>query len=122
MTILYNKSKELTKRIILRKKQTPEETKLWEKLRRGNLGVKFKRQYSVGAYVLDFYSPIHKLAVELDGSQHFTKDGKEYDKERTECLEVLKIRVLRFKNNEVNDNIDTVINKIISELNSFPSH
>ena len=116
MTILYNKSKTLGKRLFLRRNETPQEIILWSHLRRGNLGSKFKRQYSVGPYVLDFYSPIHKLAVEIDGSQHI--ENQEYDKERSEYLLVLGIKVIRFWNNEVNANIDGVIQKIRSELNS----
>ena len=118
MTLLYNKSKHLVKRILLRVNQTPQESMLWARLRRGQLGYKFKRQYSVGPYVLDFYSPTKKLAIEIDGSQHL--ENKEYDQERTSYLSVLGIRVLRFWNNEVNVNINGVVYQIINELN-FPS-
>ena len=118
MTILYNKSKHLIKRILLRKNQTPQESILWARLRRSQLRCKFKRQYSVGPYVLDFYAPIKKLAIEIDGSQHL--ENKEYDKERTSYLSVLGIRVLRFWNNEINANIDGVVNKIVSELIPSP--
>lgn len=114
MTILYNKSRTLEKRKLLRKNQTPQEIILWAYLRRNKLGIKFKRQYSVGSYVLDFYSPRNKLAIEIDGSQHL--DNKSYDEERSKYLEVLGIRVIRFWNNEINTNIDGVINKIINEL------
>jgi very-short-patch-repair endonuclease len=116
MTIIYNKSKHLAKRIFLRRKQTPQEILLWAQLRRGQLDFKFKRQYSVGPYVLDFYSPTKKLAIEIDGSQHL--ENKEYDKECTNYLSVLGIKVLRFWNNEININMKGVIEKIISELNS----
>lgn len=118
MTILYNKSKNLGKRILLRRNQTPQEIILWSKLRRGNLGLKFKRQYSVGPYILDFYCPQKKLAIEIDGSQHL--DNKDYDRERTNYLNFLNIKVLRFWNNEINANINGVILKIVSELDSLP--
>ncbi len=118
MTILYNKSKSLTKRLFLRRNQTPQEIILWSKLRRGNLDLKFKRQFSVGPYVLDFYCPQKKLAIEIDGSQHL--ENKEYDTERTEYLSILGIKVLRFWNNEINANIDGVVVKIINELDSLP--
>ena len=114
MTILYNKTKNLEKRKSLRKNQTPQEIILWGHLRRNKFGVKFKRQYSVGSYILDFYSPKNKLAIEIDGSQHI--ENKEYDEERSKYLEVLGIKVIRFWNNEVNNNLDGVITKIISEL------
>jgi len=115
MTIIYNKIKNLEKRKLLRKNQTPQEIILWAHLRRNKYGCKFKRQYSVGSYILDFYSPKNKLAIEIDGSQHL--QNKEYDKERSEYLLTLGIRVIRFWNNEINLNIDGVINKIISEVN-----
>jgi len=118
MTILYNKSKTLEKRKSLRRNQTPQENILWAHLRRNKYEVKFKRQYSVGPYVLDFYSPRNKLAIEIDGSQHI--ENKEYDNERSRYLLILGIKVIRFWNNEINVNIDGVINKIISELNSLP--
>jgi len=114
MTILYNKTKTLNKRKLLRINQTPQETILWSHLRRNKYGIKFKRQYSVGSYVLDFYSPRNKLAIEIDGSQHF--ENKEYDDERSKYLLVLGIKVIRFWNNEINVNIDGVISKILSEL------
>jgi very-short-patch-repair endonuclease len=114
MTVFYNKTKNLTKRILLRQSQTKEEAMLWDKVRNNKLGFKIKRQYSVGPYVLDFYCPIKKLAIELDGSQHL--EEKEYDVERSDYLSVFGIKVIRFWNNEVNVNIEGVISKIIGEL------
>lgn len=119
MTILYNKSKNLPKRISLRRSQTPQEVILWARLRRNQLGFKCKRQYSVGPYVLDFYFPLKKLAIEIDGSQHI--ENKDYDIERTEYLSVLGIKVLRFWNNEVNNNIHGVVDSIMRELDFSPS-
>lgn len=115
MTLFYNKSKNLTKRILLRKSQTPQEVILWSKLRNNQLGFKFKRQYSVGPYVLDFYCPLKKLVIEVDGSHHI--ENKEYDLERSNYLSIFGIKVIRFWNNEINTNIDGVILKIINELN-----
>ncbi|KKR43330.1 MAG: hypothetical protein UU10_C0019G0009 [Parcubacteria group bacterium GW2011_GWF1_40_6] len=116
MTVFYNKTKNLTKRVLLRRSQTKEEEILWGKLRNNQLGLKIKRQYSVGPYVLDFYCPLKKLAIEIDGSQHI--ENKEYDIERSDYLSVFGIKVIRFWNNEVNVNIDSVLKKIINELNS----
>ena len=101
MTILRNKSKLLPRRRELRKSQTKQEEILWRNIRNRKLGVKFKRQYSIGGYVLDFYCPEIKLVIELDGKQHFEKRKFLYDKERTEYLEVLDCKVLRFKNTEI---------------------
>jgi very-short-patch-repair endonuclease len=116
MTVFYNKTKNLTKRVLLRQSQTPQEIILWDKLRNNKLGFKIKRQYSVGPYVLDFYCPFKKLAIEIDGSQHV--ENKEYDIERSDYLSVFGIKIIRFWNNEINASIDDVINKIISELNN----
>ena len=96
----------------LRKNQTPQEVLLWARVRKNQLGFKFKRQHSVGPYILDFYSPEKRLAVELDGSQHL--DNKEYDEERNSYLLGHEIKTLRFWNNEVNKNIEGVLQKIIS--------
>ena len=100
----------------LRKTSTPEEKILWSKLRNNQLGFKFKRQYSVGPYVLDFYCPTKKLVIEIDGSQHV--ENKNYDIERSDYLSIFGIKVIRFWNNEINTNIEGVILKIINELNT----
>ena len=118
MTKIYNTAKNLTKRLLLRKSQTKQEGLLWEKLRRNNLGVKWRRQYSVGPYVLDFYCPNKKLAIELDGGQH--KENIIYDEERTIFINSASISVLRFWNNEIDNNLDVVLKQIISKLNSLP--
>ncbi len=118
MTLLKNKSKLLFRRRELRHKQTQEEKILWEVIRNRKLGFKFRRQYSVGGYVLDFYCPEVKLAIELDGSQHFEKENLEYDEDRTDYLEVLGCIVLRFKNKEINENLEKVLSTIVKY---FPS-
>ena len=104
----------MAKRILLRRSQTPQEGILWSKLKNNQLGFKFRRQYSVGPYVLDFYCPKRKLAVEIDGSQHI--ENKEYDIERSDYLSTFGIKVIRFWNNEINTNREGVLLKIISEL------
>ena len=74
---------------------------LWNMLKSRQLGVKFRRQFSVGQYVLDFYSPEVNLCIELDGAPHFTYGGSDYDGERAEYLKKYhNIRTLRFENRE----------------------
>lgn len=103
----------------LRKNITPQELTLWYKLRNNRFyGYNFKRQHSAGNYIVDFYCPLKKLAIEIDGSQHL--DNKEHDKERTEYLESLGIKVIRFWNDEINTNINGVLLKIKEELESDP--
>ena len=70
----------------------------------------------MGVYILDFYCPKTKLAIELDGAQHGTSEGKEYDKEREKYLKILNIKTLRFWNHEVIDNLEKVIATIGSAL------
>ncbi len=98
----------------LRKDSTVEEKILWEKIRNSKLGVKFKRQESIGNFIVDFYCPSKKLVIEIDGVQH--KDNVDYDRERTGCLNDLGVKVLRFWNREVNNDIEKVLEKIKFEL------
>jgi very-short-patch-repair endonuclease len=76
------------------------------------LGAKFRRQYSVDDYVLDFYAPRVKLAVEVDGDSHFGKAGMAHDRERTAHLQSFGIEVLRFTNLEIRENLDGVLARI----------
>lgn len=86
-------------------------------LQHSNLeGYKFRRQHSVGAYILDFYCPSESLAVELDGDSHFTDEAIEYDRERTAYLNALNIKVLRFLNTDVYDNLNAVSERILEEI------
>ncbi|MCI0542484.1 endonuclease domain-containing protein [bacterium] len=98
----------------LRKNATPQEVLLWARLRRKNIGHRFRRQHSFGKFIVDFYCPEKKLVIEIDGSQH--EENLEYDSERTRILEELGICVLRFWNNEVDKNIDGVMMKIMKSL------
>lgn len=120
MTTVYNILKLKDRRIDLRNKQTSQEILLWSRLRREQLGFKFRRQHSIGGYITDFYCPVKKLVVEIDGSQHLGKEAKEYDDARSSYFEGLDIKVLRFTNAEINTNINGVIENIMNELN-FPS-
>jgi very-short-patch-repair endonuclease len=86
----------------LRRNQTDAEKPLWALLRNKQFyGMKFFRQYSIGPYILDFYCPTVKLAVELDGGQHNQCQNKEYDAARSEYLKAQGIEVTRFWNHEV---------------------
>ena len=115
---LYNDPKFKPRRKELRSNETPEEKLLWTKLRRKSLGHKFSRQYSAGPYILDFYCPEKRLTIELDGFQHL--GNKDYDRERDEYLLLNDIKVLRFWNNQISDNMDEVLAKIKSALSSIP--
>lgn len=106
----------------LRARSTDAERLLWQKLRgRQVCNLKFFRQFSVGPYILDFYCPEKKIAIELDGSQHTTEQGVAYDVERTAYLTGKDVKVMRFWNNEVLTNVDGVVMKVLEVVkpNSF---
>jgi very-short-patch-repair endonuclease len=96
----------------LRQPQTPAETTLWRHLRDRNLGYKFRRQHPIDRFIVDFYCAEAKLCIEIDGSSHLASEQKEYDKARTEFLEVLGYHVIRFTNNDVRYNIHSVVDEI----------
>ena len=101
----------------LRKNMTAAEVALWVMIKNKQInGERFLRQYSVSHYVLDFYCPKHKLAVELDGAEHFTDEGREYDARRTEYLNSVGIRVIRFENLEVFNYPGQVLEEIKKHL------
>ncbi len=88
----------------LRRNMTKEERRLWYEYLR-NYPYQFRRQVTCGRFILDFYCAAAKLAVELDGSQHYTPEGKQYDAERREYLISQGIKVLRFSNADVLRNL-----------------
>jgi very-short-patch-repair endonuclease len=96
VTEYFNRSQEKDLRRFLRSEMPPAEKLLWAKLRRKQLsGMKFRRQYSVGCFVLDYYCAAAKLGIELDGDTHFTPRAKEYDQARRTFIESFGIRLLR---------------------------
>jgi very-short-patch-repair endonuclease len=113
MTKHFNKKKETEKRRLLRKQQTFTEKILWTHLRkRQALGYKFRRQYSVDHFVIDFYCPELKLALELDGDVHEVPAQKDYDKARQKYLEAFGIKFVRIKNVEFLGNPNKAFLKI----------
>ena len=117
MPRLHNKIELASKRKQLRNNATQAEKLLWHELRNSQLaGKKFRRQHSVGKYILDFYCPDERLAIELDGGQHDEEKQKEHDDIRTKYLNNLKISVIRFKNTDVIFGRDFVIKKILEKI------
>ncbi len=101
----------------LRNNSTSAEVMLWNYLKGKQLGKKFRRQHSVGNYILDFYCASDRIAIELDGAQHFTEEGLKQDAERTKYLNSLNIKVIRFENVRVFEEIDKVLEEIRAGLN-----
>ena len=113
MTRFYNWSALTLRRKDLRNNATYAEQLLWDKLKHSKLsGIKFRRQNSVGNYILDFYAPELKLCVELDGAQHEKEENKEHDLRRAKYLSSFNIKIIRFKNAEVIYNIEKVLEEI----------
>ncbi|HSJ86199.1 MAG TPA: endonuclease domain-containing protein [Anaerolineales bacterium] len=103
--------------IQLRKESTLAEQKLWSRLRKDQLGVTFRRQHAIGKYIPDFCSPKAKLIIELDGSHHL--DQEAYDEERTQYLGSQGYTVLRFWNNDVMNDIESVIRAIMQAMEAY---
>lgn len=110
---LYNQQASKLVRRGLRKKLTEPEQRLWYHLRARNLNnIKFRRQYSIGRYIVDFFAPDSRVVIEIDGDSHYQEDAIEYDKIRMEYFESCGITVIRFTNKDVMENLEEVLNKI----------
>lgn len=120
MTLVYNRSTQRSVRKQLRHHIPESEIILWAALKGKKLeGVKFRRQYSVGRYVVDFYCPQLKLAIEIDGDSHFTEEAEHYDQKRTAYIESIGITVTRFTNLDVKQNLDSVIAQVQQEIQAL---
>ena len=101
----------------LRQEPTSAEVRLWDALRGRRLaGLKFRRQHPYEQFVLDFFCVEHQLVVELDGGVHAEPTQAARDAERTEFLQSRSIRVLRFKNETVENEIEAVLKQIEQEI------
>jgi very-short-patch-repair endonuclease len=119
MTVLYNRIQQTALRREQRANQTKAEAILWNELRNKQLfGFKFRRQHGVGPYIVDFYCPKKRLAIEVDGGSHYTEEGELHDRIREEYISSFNIVTLRFDNDEVYYNIDGVIEEIMSYLDA----
>ena len=116
MTRIYNRSTEKTLRKQLRGNMTPAEIILWSKLKGKGIGHKFRRQYSVGVFVLDFCCPVIKLAIELDGDSHFSEDAKIRDREREEIIRSYGFTFMRFTNKEIIEKLDGVLAALMQQI------
>ena len=114
----HNKKSLKERRKHLRNNGTSAEATLWRLISNKKLaGRKFRRQHSVENYILDFYCPSEKLAIELDGERHFTELGLMEDEKRDQRLLQLGITVLRFENEDVFKATNAVLEKIVSHFN-----
>ena len=119
----YNKKRMKGRRRRLRDNQTEAEEQLWHLLRnRQCLGIKFRRQYSVDYYVIDFYAPVLQLAVESDGGIHNAPDQRAYDQNRTDYLEAFGITIVRLPNQLVLREPEKALEKIKTAIRQLQEH
>ena len=119
MSEQFNRKSERERRRELRASMPDAEVMLWSRLKgRQLLGCRFRRQYSVGSYVIDFFSAEIKLGIEVDGEVHHAAGVPEYDQNRQLFIESFGIRVIRFWNRQVYDSLDDVVETIGREVAS----
>ena len=107
----------------LRKNSTIQERRLWNLLKNRQFhNLKFKRQQPSGNYIVDFICKEAKIIIEIDGGQHNEPENIEYDKTRTEYLNTLGYKVIRFWNNEIYENIEGVVLRLKKEINPHQEH
>jgi very-short-patch-repair endonuclease len=117
MGIIYNPPKQKKLRQHLRNNATDAERILWSSLKNSQLsGYKFRRQQGIGKYIVDFYCPAKKVAIEIDGETHWTDKELDHDKARQQEIENLGVRVLRFTNEDIYKNRDNVLDLIVNIL------
>ena len=105
----------------LRRNSTDVEMRVWQKLRNRQLGVDFRRQHPAGSYILDFYAPAIRLAIELDGGQHNEGVVAARDHVRTRWLEGRGVTMLRFWNSDIAQNLPGVLEVIAAEVAELQS-
>src|SRR3989338_9243321 len=104
-----NKSSTKERRRELRKNQTKVEKELWLKIRNRQLGVKFRRQYNIDYYIVDFYCHELRLIIELDGYIHGEKANKEKDKKRENYLKNKGYSIIRYRNEQVKYKMESIL-------------
>lgn len=107
----YSQSSIIRTRARQLRKQSPLAERLfWSRIRNSKIKrIKFRRQFPIHHYILDFYCEEKKIAIELDGESHETDQQWDYDKERTTYLEQQRIQVIRITNEEIYKNLDEVV-------------
>ena len=120
MPITYN-GKNIVLARNLRKKATPQEKHLWYDFLKDYV-IKFQRQKAVGEYIVDFYCPSLKLAIEIDGNQHYSIYGLEKDKIRTEEINKQGIQVIRITNKQIDKDFNWICEFLDEEIQKIKSN
>jgi very-short-patch-repair endonuclease len=120
MNRLFNRQAEKERRQSLRNSLPPAELILWSRLKNRQIcAQKFRRQFSVGPYVVDFYCPALKLAIEIDGDSHFQPGEQEKDRARQQFIESTGVQFLRLRNVEVRENLKGVLDAIYRKIQAL---
>jgi very-short-patch-repair endonuclease len=120
MTKAFNKKEHKLRRRSLRKNMPNAEVILWSKIKNRQMhGERFLRQYGVDEYILDFYCPRLKLAIEIDGDSHYIPGAEEKDQARQRHIESFGIRFLRYTNVGIFENIDNVCQNIYEAIDKL---
>ena len=114
MPIIYN-GKNIVLAKNLRKRATPQEKHLWYDFLK-DYKIKFQRQKAIGEYIVDFYCPTLKIAIEIDGNQHYSKEGIEKDKIRTKEINKQGIQVIHITNRQIDKDFNWICEYLDSEL------
>lgn len=121
MTKLFNRDRSRLTRRTLRQQMPQPERLLWYRLRDRRFSqFKFRRQFSIDRYVVDFFCPQANLVIELDGDSHFTEEAEQYDHIRNNYMQSLGLTVLRFTNREIQENLGGVLETISTQLKTSP--
>ena len=101
----------------LRSRMTSAETSLWSRIRAKQLqGLKFRRQHGIGPYIVDFYCPERSLVIEVDGDAHADEKQVTKDRQREKHLRSLGLQVIRYRNNDVLNNLDGVLEDLYRKV------
>ena len=124
MQFVNNKSQLKKTRQKLRNNMPKSEVIFWQGIRSKQLGIKFRRQFSIENFVLDFYSPEIKLGIEIDGDSHFiSEENILKDRNRDNILfKKHNIKILRFTNIDVRDNLIGCLEKLLEEIEKIKSN
>lgn len=115
----YNNKELKNIRQKLRNSLSGPELMLWSRLRGKQLnGIKFRRQYGIDEFIVDFYCSVCRLAIEIDGDSHYSEEARNKDLERDKRLNFRGIKILRFTNAEVMENCEGVLARIVENLKS----
>src|SRR5699024_5247830 len=115
MTLNPKRTKNFRKH--LRNNMTETEIRLWSKLKgKQVLGYKVRRQYGIGNYIVDFYCPLLKLAIEVDGDSHYSPEGKKHDKKRDTYIQEQGIEIIRVTSSAIYNNLDGVVEYLMNEF------